>query len=69
MAKYKSLQPHPVFVDVQGAWVKVEPGAVVDFPAAWLAERYLQVGEYGEPVLWEKVEQPSKADVIKKEAK
>lgn len=66
--KYRSLMDVPKWVEVNGRPIKVEPGQVVDFPAAFLADRYMQVGEYGETPQWEVVETPKKDKVAKAES-
>lgn len=52
MAKYKSLATEALWVDVAGRLTRVDPGDVVDITG----DVYVQVGDHGEPALFELVE-------------
>ena len=52
MAKYKSLATEALWVDVAGRLTRVDPGDVIDIPDG----AYVQVGDHGEPALFEPVE-------------
>ncbi len=58
MPKFRSLAKDALWVDVEGRLVKVEPGEVIDIPAT--QQTYMQVGDHGEPALFESVAAPKK---------
>ena len=64
MPKYRNVSGVDRFQDVPGrGLVLVEADAIVDIPDS---DRYVQVGDQGEPPLWELVESP-KSDTSKGE--
>ena len=55
MAKYKNISGEPLWTtDTAGRQVRVDPDTVADLPD----DVYVQVGDHGEPALYERVATP-----------